>query len=175
MTETTARILVVFYSRSGTTREVAVQLGARLGADLEEISDPTPRKGVLGFLRSGVEAQRRRLPPIAPSRNDPADYDVVVIGTPVWTSSISSPVRAYLRRHRGILRKVAFFCTCGGSGSHGAFAQMQEELEHEPVVRMQLRQDDVGTVSTEAAIERFVEHVRAAAARPQEHPDRPAV
>lgn len=175
MTEPTARILVVYYSRSGTTREVAVQLCARLGADSEEISDPTPRKGVLGFLRSGFEAQRRRLPPIAPSRNDPADYDVVIIGTPVWAASISSPVRAYLRRHRGILRKVAFFCTCGGSGSHGALAQMQEELEREPVVRMQLRQDDVGTVSAEAVIERFVEHVRAAAARPQGRADRPSL
>lgn len=174
MTKSTARILVVYYSRSGTTREVAVQLCARLGADLEEITDPTPREGVLGFLRSACEAQRRRMPPIGRTRNDPADYDLVVVGTPVWASSLASPVRAYLRRHRGILRKVAFFCTCGGSGSHGALAQMQEESEREPVVRMQLRQDDVGTVSAEASIERFVERVRAATARPQEHADRPA-
>ncbi len=168
MTDTTARILVVFFSRSGTTREVAEQLGARLGADLEEISDPTPRTGVFGFVRSSYEAQRRQLPPIASSHHDPADYDLVVIGTPVWTSSVSSPVRAYLRRHRDVLRKVAFFCTCGGSGSRGALAQMQEEVGHEPVVRMQLRQDDVGTVSTEAVLERFVDRVRAAVARPTE-------
>jgi len=173
MTETTARILVVYYSRSGTTREVAEQLATLLGADLEEISDPTPRTGVLGFLLSCIEAQRRRLPPIASSIHAPAGYDLVVIGTPVWTSSVSNPVRAYLRRHRDVLRKVAFFCTCGGSGSRGALAEMQEEVGHEPVVRMQLRQDDVGTVSAEAVLERFVDRVRAAVARPPEHAARP--
>jgi flavodoxin len=169
MTQTTPRILVVFFSRSGTTREVALQLGARLDADLEEISDTTPRKGVLGFLRSGIEAQRRQLPPIGSSRRDPAAYDLVIIGTPVWASSVSSPVRAYLRRHRGVLKAVAFFCTCGGTGSHSALAQMQQELGREPVVRLQLRQDDVGTVSAEALIERFVDRVHAALAPLQEH------
>lgn len=173
MTETTPRILVVFFSRSGTTREVALQLGDRLGASLEEISDTTPRKGALGFLRSGIEAWRRQLPPIGSSRRDPAAYDLVIIGTPVWASSVSSPVRAYIRRHRGALTTVAFFCTCGGTGSHRALAQMQQELGRAPVVRLQLRQDDVGTVSAEAMIDRFVARVHAALAHREEPMDDP--
>lgn len=164
MEETKPRILVVYFSRSGTTRDVAHRLGALLGADLEEIEDPTPRSGWLGFLRCGYEAQRRQLPTIAPANREPGDYDIVVVGTPVWVASVSSPVRAYLRKHRGALRSAAFFCTCGGSGGRRALEQMEEECGRPPVVRMQLRQDDIGTVTADLAVERFVTRILAAPA-----------
>jgi flavodoxin len=159
-----SRILIAYYSRTGTTREVARRLAALLGADLEEIADPTPRSGWLGFLRSAVEARRRRLAPIAPGEHDPADYDLLVIGSPVWASSMSSPVRAYLRRHRGAIHHTAYFCTCGGVGSTPVFAQMKEETGLDPVARMVLRQEELATVTSDVMIERFAAQVRAAPA-----------
>jgi len=41
------RILIAYYSRSGNTRRVAPRLAADLGADLEEIVDPTRISGLL--------------------------------------------------------------------------------------------------------------------------------
>ena len=161
-----SRILVAYYSRTGTVREVARRLATLLGADLEEIVDPTPRAGSIGFVRSAFEARRRRIPPIAPSSHDPADYELVVIGTPVWASSVSSPVRAYLRHHRGAIRAAAFFCTYGGSGSHQAFAQMQEESGLAPIARMVLRQDDVETVTANLTIDRFAAELGTEPAQP---------
>lgn len=157
------RILVVYYSRSGTTREIARRLSRSLRADLEEIIDPTPRAGVLGFVRSAIEARREQIPAISPAQQDPAAYDLVVIGTPVWMASVSTPVRAYLRRHRGNIRAAAFFCTCGHSGGGRALQQMEEECKLAPVVRMHLRQEEIATVSAELAIERFVSECIAAA------------
>ncbi|HVV83387.1 MAG TPA: flavodoxin [Kofleriaceae bacterium] len=157
-----SRILVVYYTRSGTARTVAGRLAGLLGADLEEIVDPTPRAGWRGFVRSAVEARRAQLAPIAPSQHDPADYDLVVIGTPIWFASVSSPVRAYLRRHRGAIRAAAFFCTYGGSGSGRVLEQMKAEAKLEPVARMALREDDLPTVLASLSIERFASEVRAA-------------
>lgn len=51
-----SRILVVCYSRCGTTLEVATRIAERCGADLELIKDKTPRDGFLGWLRSAFEA-----------------------------------------------------------------------------------------------------------------------
>jgi len=121
---TTPRTLVVFYSRSGTTRGVAQALAGTLRCDLEEIAEPRSRSGFFGYMRSLLEARRKLPSVIAPKKHDVSSYDLVVVGTPVWGWSLSSPVRAYLMATAGQLPEVAFFCTLGGKGSESAFAQM---------------------------------------------------
>lgn len=160
------RILIVYYSRSGSTREVARRLGSLLGADLEEILDPTPRTGLRGFLRSACEARLQWSPPIVPGRYLPADYDVVVLGTPIWAMSVSSPVQAYLKHHRSSIRAAAFFCTCAHTGGRRVFQQMEDACGQHPLVRMQLREDELGMVSADLAIERFATQLLASLKQP---------
>ncbi len=138
-----SRVLVVFYSRTGTTKGVAESLAGAVRGDLEGIADRTKRSGMLGYLRSGYEAARRRLIQIAPAVHDPSTYDLVIIGTPIWNLSVSSPVRSYLHRHRGAFRKVAFFCTCGGRGDARAFAQMTEISGATPIATLVVRDKEV--------------------------------
>jgi len=157
-----SRILVVYFSRTGHTRTVAKQIAERLDADLEEIHDPTNRSGIFGYQRSGFQAFFRRLPPIAAAIHDPHQYDMVVIGTPVWNMSLSSPVRAYLRRYRAVLPKVGFFCTCGGAGFGRAFAQMSKECGQPPVATMVLTERELTTAAVPIAVARFLVHIRAA-------------
>ena len=111
------KVLVVFYSRSGTTRRIAKALSEALKCDLEEITEPRRRTGFLGYIRSLLEASRKRPSTIAPKKHDVSLYDLVIIGTPVWAWSLSSPVRAYLMATASQLPKVAFFCTLGARGA----------------------------------------------------------
>jgi len=127
-----AKILVVFYSRSGMTRRIAQALAGALHADLEEITEPRSRSGLLGYLRSATEARRMCPATIAPVKHDVAAYDLVIVGTPVWAWSLSSPVRAFLLATATRLPAVAFFCTMGGSGSEKAFAQMAAIVGKQP-------------------------------------------
>ena len=127
-----SRILVVFYSRSGTTRRIAEALAEALKCDLEEITEPNPRTGFLGYIRSLLEARRKRPSIIAPKKHDVSSYDLVVIGTPVWAWSLSSPVRAYLMATASQLPEVAFFCTLGAKGSESTFAQMTAIVGKKP-------------------------------------------
>ena len=126
------RTLVVFYSRSGTTRRIAQALSGALKCDLEEITEPRPRTGFLGYLRSLLEARRKLPSIIAPKKHDVSSYDLVVIGTPVWAWSLSSPVRAYLTATASQLPEVAFFCTLGARGSESAFAQLTAIVGKKP-------------------------------------------
>ena len=127
-----SKTLVVFYSRSGTTRRIAEALSAALKCDLEEITEPRPRTGFLGYIRSLLEASRKRPCTILPKKHEISSYDLVVIGTPVWAWSLSSPVRAYLMATASQLPKVAFFCTLGARGSESAFAQMTTIVGKKP-------------------------------------------
>jgi menaquinone-dependent protoporphyrinogen IX oxidase len=119
------KTLVVYYSRSGTTRKIAEALSEALNANIEEIVDANGRAGFFGYVRSLVEAIQKNPSAIAQSKSDLSSYDRVVIGTPVWAWSVSSPVRAYLMANKGHLPEVAFFCTLGGKGSESVFGQMQ--------------------------------------------------
>ena len=154
------RILVVYFSRTGHTRTIAKQLAAKLDASVEEIFDPTRRAGFFGYQRSGFQAFFRRLPPIAPSVHNPREYDLVVIGTPVWDMSLSAPVRAYLRRHHAELPRLAFFCTCGGVGGERAFAQMSEECGQQPIATMVLTERELTTSAVPISIARFIAQIR---------------
>jgi flavodoxin len=119
------KILIVFYSRSGATRRIAEALAAELKCDAEEIVVTISRTGLLGIMRSLIEAMRQRPASIKPTRFDPSSYDLVVIGTPVWAWSVSSPIRAYLIENGKNLPLMAFFCTLGNRGDDSTFAQMQ--------------------------------------------------
>jgi flavodoxin len=118
------KILVVFYSRSGTTRKVASVLSRMLGADVEEIVDRSARGGPFGYVRSLVEAVRARPSHIAPPKHDASAYDLVVIGSPVWAGTVSSPVRAYLYANLEGLKRVAFFCCFAQRGGESALREM---------------------------------------------------
>jgi flavodoxin len=153
------KTLVVYFSRTGTTRTVAHQIAAALGADVEEIRDHVRRRGPIGWLRCGYEGSAGKVVEIESLTRDPAAYDLVVIGGPIWGSSVSSPVRGFLRRYRAALPKVAFFCTCGGRESARMFSQMTNEAERLPIATLAVRHAELTTAP--AAVARFVAELTA--------------
>ena len=118
------KILVAYYSRTGLTKKVAEKLASALGADQEEIITPDDRGGVVGYLKCGREAVTKASPLINPSKFNPADYDLVIVGTPVWAATMASPVRTYLTEQKDKLKRVAFFATQGGSGANRTIENM---------------------------------------------------
>ena len=137
------RILVVFYSRSGTTKQVALEVAKALGADCVELTEARSRAGLFGYFRSGFEASRGLTTVLRDPHDEALGYDLVVVGTPVWVSAVCTPVRTFLRQHAGKLPPVAFFATMGGRGSEIAFRQMAEEAKRSPVASLSLLQRDV--------------------------------
>jgi menaquinone-dependent protoporphyrinogen IX oxidase len=163
------KILVVFFSRSGTTHRIATALSAALECAVEEITEPRSRTGILGYLRSVIEARRQHLPGILPAKNDPSSFDLVVVGTPVWGWSVSSPVRAYLAANKGRLPQIAFFCTLGGAGSDNAFAQMQEITGKAPCATLAVVAKDVGSGRETQQLAAFAASLRKQLPAPAAH------
>jgi flavodoxin len=141
--ETIMKTLVVYYSRTGVTREVALLLAGELSADVEEIFVGRDYSGVLGYIIAGREAGLKKTPPIGPSKLDPADYDLVVIGTPVWAFTMASPVRTYLKEHAAAIKQVAFFATLGGNGDKRTFKHLCALCGKAPLATLTLLDKDV--------------------------------
>ena len=102
---------VVYYSRTGTTRKVAEKLVALLQCPKEEIYDTVNRKGTLGWLSAGKDATTKKLTKLEKVNIDPTPYSIIVIGTPTWNHTLSSPIRTYCTQYKDRFKKVAFFCT----------------------------------------------------------------
>lgn len=108
------KCLVVYYSRTGKTRFVAETIASELGADLEEIVDQKKRGGSLGWLMAGKDASRKSLTEIEATKNLPANYDLIIIGTPIWAWNPTPAVRTYIKQNSLSSKKVALFYTSDG-------------------------------------------------------------
>jgi flavodoxin len=155
-----SRTLVAYYSMSGNTRSLARELGASLGADVEEIVEPRARQGALGYVRGVFESLTRRTPPIAPPVHDPAQYDLVLMGGPVWAGHIASPMRTFASRYGGVARHVGFFCTEGGRGSETAFEELEQICKHPPDATLVVDAKHLSAEAHQADVNAFTSRLR---------------
>lgn len=147
--------LVVFYSRTGMTHQVARDIALACGCDIEQIHDVHSRIGLPGYLRSVFEAIARRIPAIRPTVKNPADYTLTVVGTPVWAGNISAPVRSYLTQNKGRFNQLALFCTMGGSGGDKTLDRMAALCDKQPIATLVLTDRQIEGRQSSENIARF--------------------
>lgn len=154
------KTLVVFYSRTGTTKKIALEIAGRLGAETEEIKDTVDRGGMKGYLFAGRDAMQKNLTVLEPTMKNPADFDLVIIGTPIWGWNMSTPIRTYITEKKGIFKNVSFFCTMGGSGDDKAFAEMENIIGRKPLTTLTLLTKDVVKNNFLEKMEKFISQTR---------------
>ncbi len=159
------RILIAYYSRTGNTKAVAEEMAEDLGgAHLLSIADSANRSGWRGHLRCVLEAIVGHAAKLLPIELNPADYDLVVVGSPVWAAAVSSPARAFLRDYGTAMRRVAFFVTCDASAPPDrAFRQMRKLCGKAPVASLAILAADVRTGTYRQGVEEFARQLLDAA------------
>ena len=113
------KTLTVYYTRTGNARFVAEMIAAEVGADIEEVIDQKKRSGILGYLSGGRDARQGKETEIAPTTKSPADYDLIIVGTPVWAGRPTPAITTYLKKNDLSGKKVAVFFTQGGKKPQG--------------------------------------------------------
>ena len=167
-----SKILVVYHSRTGYTRRVALDLARRLGADLDVIRIVQPMHGPVGYAMCAIEALAGLAPALRRQEKNPAEYDLVVLGTPVWFWSLASPVRSWLEKFGKRGTRFAFFCTMGGSGAGRVFATMKEMTGRAPLATLALTDAEIDATAR-AKLDVFVQAIRSG--EPRRRIGRPAL
>jgi flavodoxin len=150
------KTLVTFYSRTGLTKKVAEAIREKLNCEVEEIIDTKNRRGPLGYMMSGRDAMSKKETLIKETIYKPGDYDMVIIGTPVWAWNVSAPVRTYLNKFKGSFKKTAFFCTMEGSGHEKTFAEMENICGVKPEKTWAITDKEILSGSFVSKIEEFI-------------------
>ena len=154
------KTLILYYSRTGTTKKVAEKLASILGADIESVVDNVNRSGIRGYMISGRDAIKKTLIKINPISHNISDYDLVIIGTPVWAWTMSNPIRTLITEQKDNLKQVAFFCTQGGEGDQGAISNMIKLSEKEPLASLSLLTKKVVKDQIEEEVNDFVNKLK---------------
>ncbi len=107
------KALVVYYSLTGATRRLAQVVAAELNADTAEIvtTKKLSEKSVFPLACMSLFGSVA----IEPLNVNLREYDLVVLGTPVWFGNIAAPMKAWLKRARPEHKDTAFLVVCGGN------------------------------------------------------------
>jgi len=152
--------LVVYYSLTGATKKVARELARVLKADLDEIEATKSYGGFWGYFRAGRDSWRGHLAPIEPAGVAPGNYDLVILGGPIWAGHVAPPLRRYIQDHKSDFKKVGFFITEGGSPPKKALAELEALAGQKPVATMTILNRTVAQNDFENEISDFAGPIR---------------
>jgi len=114
------KILIVYFSASGNTRFIAELMAKAVDADLAELI-PKKKMNVSGIgyfgwgIRQLVGKEERELEPLP---YNISEYDLIIVGTPVWSFTMTPPVRTFLKENNFDGKNIALFCCHGGNYAH---------------------------------------------------------
>lgn len=118
-TEGQQKVLIVYYSYSGKTKSVSERLQKKTGGDIFELIPVEPYGGMYEASdRAKEEIASGNLPSLSGNLPDVTGYDIVIIGGPVWSSTVPPPVMTFLAQTDFKGKAVAPFWTYDGNEGH---------------------------------------------------------
>jgi len=127
--------LVIFYSLDGNTKFIAENLAKELGADILELKPEKeiPKIEPIKHFWGGKQVVLKETPRLKKYNINLADYDTLIIGTPVWAYNFSSPIRTFLKENKIKNKKIILFCTNKGFKGK-TFENLRNELKDNEII-----------------------------------------
>ena len=116
------KVLVVYFSATGTTKEAAKKVKKATDGTLYEIKAKTPyTKADLDYTKDDCRANLEQQdedarPEIKGKVKNIRKYDVIFVGYPIWWGQEPKIIRTFLESYHLNGKKIVPFCTSGGSG-----------------------------------------------------------
>ena len=117
-TETGSKSLVVYFSWSGNTENVAKSIQSQTDSDSFEIVPATPYSDDYDTVVDLAQEEQRNnaRPAISGNIENIEQYDVVYVGFPNWWGDMPMILYTFFDTYDLSGKTVALFCTSGGSG-----------------------------------------------------------
>lgn len=120
--EDMSKVLVAYFSATGTTAKLAEKLAAVIGADLHEIIPETPyTTDDLNWMdkksRSSVEMNDKSFrPSVANKVEDMGQYGIIYLAFPIWWYVAPTVINTFLEQYDLTGKVIVPLATSGGSG-----------------------------------------------------------
>ena len=116
------KILLAYFSASGTTKKAAEMSASAADADMYEIMPKQPySKADLNWMdkksRTSVEMSDKKFRPEISDTDVSVDqYDEIILGFPIWWYVAPTIINTFLEKYDFMGKKIVLFATSGGSG-----------------------------------------------------------
>ena len=124
------KTLVIYYSFEGNTKLIAENIAKAVDAEILEIKpvEEIKTKGFMKFFWGGKQVMMNEKPELQPLDKNPNNYELIMIGTPVWAWGPAPPMKTFLEKYKFENKKIALFC-CHGGGKGKIFDKMKTALD----------------------------------------------
>jgi len=121
--------LVVYYSLEGNCEFIANTIMQDIGCHIQRLvpKKDLDKKKFSRYLWGGKQAVMKAKPDIEPLQKNPSDYDLIIIGTPVWAGTYAPAIRTFLSQAKLSGKYLAFFC-CHEGGKGKTLQKMESDF-----------------------------------------------
>jgi len=110
--DSSANVLVIYFSRTGNTEAVAMEIANRYQADLTNIKADDYSDDFTGSIKANIDAwNKKRISVISPEAIDMARYKVIFLGSPIWWYRPAVPLWTFVERNNFQGKSVVLFNT----------------------------------------------------------------
>lgn len=127
-----SKVLIAYFSATGTTKGVAEHIANGLNADIYEIvPEDSYTDADLDYndnnSRATIEMSDPDVRPvISGSVENMEQYDIVFIGYPIWRGEAPRIISTFVESYDFSGKTIVPFCTSGGSGMGSSAANLEE-------------------------------------------------
>lgn len=128
-------ILIVYFSRTGTTENLAKQIQQETLGDIFkiEVVNPYPEEYRATTDQAKRELNEGYLPPVKEKVENLEKYDTIFLGYPIWWGTMPMPVFTFLKENNFDGKKVIPFVTHRGSRLGRSVLDLTKELPNSSV------------------------------------------
>jgi hypothetical protein len=121
---TIMKTLVVYYSKTGTTKKVAEAVIAKKRCDYDELQYEEKTKA-MRYAR------------------DPSEYERIILLAPVWGFALAAPMKQYIAMHKTNIKRYDLVVTCGSWGLRGCIKNCLSSIGTPPENALKFRTGQV--------------------------------
>lgn len=127
-TESGAKSLVVYFSWSGNTQNVAEVIQSQTDSDIFEINPKTAYSDDYNTVLDLAQEEQRTnaRPAISSNIENIEQYDVIYVGYPNWWGDMPMILYTFFDNYDLSSKTIAPFCTSGGSGLSNTVNEIKE-------------------------------------------------
>ena len=125
------KAVIVYFSLDGNTDYAAKRIAEQTGAELLRLKPVKdyPESKAIKMILGGKSAIFGEKPKLKPYEFSSADYDLIIIGSPVWAGRLAPPVKTFLSKNNISGSTVACFSCHAGEYPKKFFETMRIALK----------------------------------------------
>lgn len=159
-TATSGKTLIVYFSWSNNTDQMAKYIHDKIGGDIERIEPETAYPKDYNETADLAKAQRdnNERPAFKTLQHNPEDYDTIFIGYPIWWYELPMIMRTFLDTYDLSGKTIVPFNTHEGSGDSGTYEQIKTEEPNAAVLEgLPIRGGDISSNDAKSQVNAWLE------------------